>query len=310
MALTVHQESAWNRMPSSFPVDGTYRFRINAETGRRVPGSGYLLQRTAAPLADWTRITQVVMHYTADDNLIDGDPGEVVGVLPLYINSIHQMYARQRGYSIGYNFIVDYLGGIWVGRGWELRNAANAEVNSTSFSILCLVDGADTTTEAADRSIRWLVGEGQLRTQRQLAVKGHQEVGATACPGVGIMTKIREGRYSPSYSDTNTPWTPRAEEDSMTKLIRITDSGQQMDLALFFTNGTIVEWCATQQRADSLSFMGELEHAGVKGSVPAIGIPVDRGFLQYFTLLGVGPVYPPSHTGPRTSPADFARWVT
>jgi hypothetical protein len=120
------------------------------------------------PRADWTRIDTAVPHYTAAVNLIDGDPGEYVYNIPPYLRAIHLDYLTHRpqpdgssGYSIGYNFAVDWLGGIWRLRGWDIRCAANKGHNDHAYAILCLVDGADPVTNEAAAAIRWLVAEGE-----------------------------------------------------------------------------------------------------------------------------------------------------
>ena len=90
----------------------------------------------------------------------------------------------------------------------------------------------------------------------------------------------------------------------MSKLIKIKDSGQQIDLAVMAVTGTFVEWIATQQRYELLLFLQSLE------TPPRPVQEVERSFLQYLTLIGQPPIYPATYTGPKTSPADFARWVS
>lgn len=308
---TIHDWDAWLKDPVRYPVNRRY--------GTVQGHSGYwpILPPVAPSMHIWK---DGVLHYTGADDLIDGDPGESYDRLDDYLNAIHVSYVNGRGYSIGYNWAVDYLGGIWKLRGWDIINAANAGCNDFSFSILCLVDGQDSTNYLMDMSIRWLMWQGELRAGKMLSQRGHREVGNTLCPGSGIMSKMHNGMYSPRWyvpnpnpnpslppGSTHPPIT-NITEDNM-QLIRITDDDQALDPALFLVTGSFVEWVWDQGRANSLSFMRVLDHAGSQGQVPPTPYDVDRGFLQYYTLIGAAPNYPLSYTGPKTSPGDFTRWV-
>ena len=161
------------------------------------------------PPADWSKIDTAVVHYTAADDLIDGDPGEHAEDLPAYLANIQTSYAKPkeqggRGYSIGYMFAVDWLGGIWQLRGWEYQSAANKGHNEHTMPILLLVDGDDPATAEAAAAVRWLISEGQRRSTRTYAIKGHGQlrvetgVGtATACPGVGLQAQVTAGVFTP-----------------------------------------------------------------------------------------------------------------
>jgi N-acetylmuramoyl-L-alanine amidase len=177
-----HPRSTWNYL-SSYPVTG--------------------------PLANWSGITTAVIHYTAADDLIDGDPGEHADELPQYLANIQTAYAKPksqggRGYSIGYMFAIDWLGGVWQLRGWEYRSAANADHNSYTMPILMLVDGNDPATPEAAAAVRALIADGAKRAGRPtLDIKGHgqlrQETGVgtiTSCPGDGLRWQIADGTFS------------------------------------------------------------------------------------------------------------------
>ena len=84
------------------------------------------------------------------------------------------------------------------------------------------------------------------------------------------------------------------------KVIRITDAGQATDIAIFAVTGTFVEWITTEERVNVLLFL-----AGQQA--PQL---VDRSFLKMLALIGQPPVYPLTYTGPKTSAADFAIWVS
>jgi hypothetical protein len=158
----------------------------------------------AGPAFIPTRVDTVVIHYTAADDLIDGDPGEHADDLPAYLRAIQRDYVTSRGYSIGYNVAVDWLGGSWELRGSDFRCAANKGHNEHTFAILVLVDGNDMATPQAAAEIRRIVGELEALCRRELAIVGHGQLtnpnAATACPGSGLRAQIALGEFSPRWS--------------------------------------------------------------------------------------------------------------
>lgn len=159
------------------------------------------------PAIDWTRITDIAIHYTADDDLIDGDPGEFVDRLDDYLRGMQSSYVRTRGYSVGYNAAVDWLGGSWELRGWDIRCAANRPTNDRTWAILVLVDGNDMATTHAAATIRTLVAEAERRARRELRITGHGQLpgAATACPGSGLRAQIALGEFSPRWRPAPPP---------------------------------------------------------------------------------------------------------
>ena len=293
----IHERSTWE--DPFWPVDQNYSKGGNKRSGKPAR-------------VQWDKIDTNVPHYTAADNLIDGDPGEFASDLPAYFRSIQRSYTISRGYSVGYNFFVDWLGGIWVGRGWDIQCAANLDHNTHTISILCLVDGDDTTTPEANRSIRWLVEETRRRAKRTTQIIGHGQLQdpnhPTGCPGAGIRNLISLDVYEPNNYDDND--TPSFTGDDMSRIITPTDGDNKLDIAIFTVTGTFAEWVSDQNDANAQVLLGISEHDGGKGTPPAVAIGIDRGFLKQFTLIGAAPIYPPDYAGVKTSPADFRRWVS
>lgn len=149
----------------------------------------------------------VVIHYTAADNLIDGDPGEHASNLPAYMRSMQRSYVTNRGYSLGYLFAVDWLGGVWQIRGWDIQSAANKGHNDHTWPVLVLVDGDDEATPEAAASIRAIVAEAQRRAGRPQKISGHRDIGSTTCPGAGLYRQVKDGTFVPTTTPT-TPTTP------------------------------------------------------------------------------------------------------
>lgn len=168
------------------------------------------------PLDDPTNNVTAVVHYTAADDLIDGDPGEHAEDLPAYLRAMNKSYWVNRGYALGYLWAVDWLGGIWQIRGWEYQSAANKGENATTWPILVLVDGDDPATPEAAESIRLLIAEAGRRSGSPLFIKGHKDIGATACPGAGLYAQVQAGVFTPRPKPTPPPI---QEDDDMLYLI-------------------------------------------------------------------------------------------
>lgn len=158
------------------------------------------------PPQNWTLITAGVAHYTAADNLIDGDPGEHANNLPAYLRNIQRAYRNDptRRYSIGYLWAVDWLGGAWELRGWDYRAAANLgtladrRANYWTIPVLYLVDGADPLTDEAANTARLIYWEAGRRAGRDLGRPlPHHALDATGCPGAGITAQIHAGILDP-----------------------------------------------------------------------------------------------------------------
>lgn len=166
------------------------------------------------PASNMAAVDTAVIHYTAADDLIDGDPGEHASGLPAYLRAMQYSYVTRRGYSLGYMFAVDWLGGVWQIRGWEFKSAANKGHNEHTLPILMLVDGADRATDAALHAARCIIREGERLASRSMAVTGHGQLSgaATACPGVGLRTQIAAGLFSPSLIIDNPPEPPEDED--------------------------------------------------------------------------------------------------
>lgn len=148
----------------------------------------------------WPNITVEAIHYTAADNLIDGDPGERASDLPAYLRAIQRDYVYNRGYSIGYNWAIDWLGGIWELRGWDFMCAANKDHNTYTYAVLMLVDGADPATAEAMDSARGLIRMAEWYAHRHISPLGHKHLpSATACPGFGLSLQVTGGLFEAAY---------------------------------------------------------------------------------------------------------------
>ncbi len=164
-------------------------------------------------------ITTPLIHYTAAVNLPDGDMGEFEYQIGPYLRAINKDYWDNRkgtgittcgmfkpGYAIGYLFAVDWLGGGWELRGFDIFPAATADHNSYTFPILFLTDLHDPASELMMQTARAIWREARRRSGRTDFLdrpKGHRELcnGCTACPGdilmqqrdIGLLDLDRDG---------------------------------------------------------------------------------------------------------------------
>ena len=206
------------------------------------------------PTFDWSTIEWVVIHYTAAINLPDGDMGEFAYQLPPYLRAVQREYLR-RGYSIGYNAAVDWLGGDWELRGDTFKCAANADredtiesphdtggdENARTFAILMLVDGQDAATPLAAAKVRGLVAQIRDHAPNAVVVLGHRDIDQTQCPGTGLYAQIKAGVFEPSDEPAPIPAPqppPVTQEHDMIPAIAKTTDGAY--LAQFSFRGPIL----------------------------------------------------------------------
>ena len=192
---TVHPRSEWESSLAKYQVNG--------------------------PSCPWPAIDTSVVHYTGADDLIDGDPGEHASDLPAYMRNMQNSYINSRGYSVGYWWSVDWLGGAWQLRGWEYKSAANKYHNHHTAPILVLVDAADRCTPEAAHTVRKIVAEAERRSKQEHYISGHGQLKietgtgtATACCGAGLQAQVHEGVFYPKNAPTTpAPIPPPTGED-------------------------------------------------------------------------------------------------
>lgn len=163
-----------------------------------------------------------MIHYTAADDLIDGDPGEHADQLDEYMRAMQKSYVDQRGYSLGYCVAIDWLGGSWEVRGWDIRSAANRDHNEHTWPILMLVDGNDKATDHAVAAVNSLIYQAEQRAGRKLTVVGHGQLQnpnhPTSCPGAGLRSQISQGAFK-AVAPAPTPPPPLPGDEDMSALL-------------------------------------------------------------------------------------------
>lgn len=176
-------------------------------------------------------IDTAVAHYTAAVDLPDGDADEHQTDRDIgpYLRSIQADYLRSRGYSIGYWYAVDWLGGIWQLRGFDLvtgldglKSAANYGHNDHTAPVLFLVDGNDAPTELAAAAFRYIAAAVRTHPWRgrrtPLSVIDHGRLPippghSTSCAGTGIRRAIDAGELTERIAPPTPPTPPPTRED-------------------------------------------------------------------------------------------------
>lgn len=121
----------------------------------------------------------VMVHYSTGEELGRADTAE-------WVRQIQAHHVGANGWSdIGYNFLVDRLGVIYEGRGWDTIGAHCAGYNAPAVGI-CFLGDDDPGTDvppAAWLAINALHRFAEGRSGHSLARLGHRDKYATACPG-------------------------------------------------------------------------------------------------------------------------------
>lgn len=183
-------------------------------------------QPVTGPAINWATITTAVIHYTAAKDCPEGQPLEPY---KQFLRAMQNDYTVNRGYSLGYSVAVSTVGQSWEIRGVDIKPAATRGYNGTTYAILLTVDGDQPASSAAVAEVRRLIADAERRAGRTLMIKGHGELGATSCPGVGIRAQITAGVFRPIQPTPPVPPAPTPEDDPMF-YVQSPTPGQRPDL--------------------------------------------------------------------------------
>lgn len=148
---------------------------------------------TTSPPLPWDTIDKIAFHYTGGDT-VNRDTAK-------HLQDSQSYYARVRGYSLGYNCAIDQDGVVWEIRGERFKCAANKGRNDETFAILMLVDGQNPANAAMTAAARWMVTQIRNRSLNHISIVGHNDIGSTQCPGLGISEQIRLGVFEPNIHE-------------------------------------------------------------------------------------------------------------
>lgn len=267
---TVHDRAEWEE-------DG---YRMATSFTRQPPA----LQLPAVDLE--------AVHYTAAIDIPDGDLGEFDYQIGPFLAAIQRDYYNNRragsgytrisdgkhfpGYAFGYSFAFDWLGGVWVGRGFDFSPAATSGHNSHTLAFLMLTDRYDPGTPLMWQSMRATAREANRRGAR-IANRpwGHGEFFTntgtgtpTACPGDENLATIHEGLLDLDYD---------AQEETM----------HTVNERAYDSRGNQDDWGPELRVANAAVPLGPMS-AGERRKV-VVGM-TNRAEV-HITVLGEGPGY-------------------
>lgn len=207
------------------------------------------------PAQNLANVIQPVAHYSAAANTPDGDIGEFDYQIAPWLRAVNRDYWTNRrtdappkiicgrtlpGYAVGYLFAIDWLGGAWELRGFDIRAAANAPTNAWTAPLIFITDGATPASELAWATARAIGREFRRRSGRADFVNSfvpHKRLpgAATACCGAGITAQIDAGMSDLDLDDGGTMGALTA----LPEPLRAYDSrpGQPVDLEYTEVNG-------------------------------------------------------------------------
>lgn len=135
--------------------------------------------------------THFVVHHSTGDNLGHPDPKQ-------WVLNIYNYHVYTQGYQdIGYNFLVDWDGNIYEGRGWDRSGACQYGLNTNGWCVVLLGNSnlPKNASPAALKSIRSLAEEADFRSGKSLIRWGHKDVpnNSSDCPGADLYAWIHAG---------------------------------------------------------------------------------------------------------------------
>jgi hypothetical protein len=172
----------------------------------------------SGPSFEWSPVDLFVIHYPGGNELPTGDVGDID--FARHLRSSHSYYLSVRGYSYGYNAVVDWRGESWEVRGEDFRCAANKYVNGRSFAVQLVVDRKDPATPAQIAAVNEMYAQACASAGRTLKILGHWQTTVkpytsstspgTDCPGAGIFAQIQAGAFG---MPKPTPPPPQEDDD-------------------------------------------------------------------------------------------------
>lgn len=128
----------------------------------------------------WAQRREFIVHYSAASKTQT-------------VRSIQNFHMDVRGWSdIGYNFLCDVDGTLYMGRGWDALGTHTVGHNTSGIAVCFIGTDADVTPEAM-ASIRWLADEADRLKGSRLAHYGHRDLDETSCPGDRLHAWVHAG---------------------------------------------------------------------------------------------------------------------
>lgn len=170
-----------------------------ADLSRYIPGDVYNRSDYGAPSTpggsrrDRSRVVGMTLHWTTGNVL--GESSQLN-----WVRNIRNYHVNTLGWAdIGYAYLFDRYGNVYVGRG-RYRALAHASGYNTTWLGVAFLGGhdshvSDEAKQAAAGLRRWLMNEGGMTSMR--SVNGHRDIGSTACPGNLLHSWVHSGMRAP-----------------------------------------------------------------------------------------------------------------
>ena len=145
-------------------------------------------QPVTGPKPDYSKIVDHVIHYP-------GSPAGTTYNNPAQtLRNMQNSYLNDpdRGYSLGYSYVIDPKGEVWEVRGMDIKQAATRGYNDYSWATMFLVGGTASANSAQVNAFVELHRMMNAKIKRSLGIYGHGQKGTTPtpCPGAGIYSQI------------------------------------------------------------------------------------------------------------------------
>ncbi|MFC8392229.1 MULTISPECIES: peptidoglycan-binding protein [unclassified Streptomyces] len=186
------------------------------------------------------------------------------------VRAIQNYHMDSNGWDdIGYNFLVDWQGRIYEGRGWDNLGAHIAGHNTTHFGV-CFIGVDGDATAAAKNAIRSLYHAANERTNKVLDATYHGALASTQCPGSALRLWVINGMSGSTLpiggSDPGTPGTGLVSVRSVSAQQRAVNSlGYSPPLDVDGSFGPLtsagVKWLQTKVGTDPDGLWGPLTEA-------------------------------------------------
>lgn len=131
------------------------------------------------------RLRGMAVHYSA----AEADRAPDHDTCDDRVRSIQNYHQGHNGWvDIAYNWLVCQHGGVFEGRGWDVRSAANGtNPANEQYHAVCFLgsdrDGRDDVQPDGRLALRAVIDEGRRLYPKAWEVRPHSDFRATACPG-------------------------------------------------------------------------------------------------------------------------------
>lgn len=151
------------------------------------------------PFPGWGAMEYIAIHYPG------GGKKDPVPIQEM--RSMQRDYKTNRGYNLGYGWVIFPDGSVWESRGFDYKNAANngdkdevtngQNMNNISFSIMIYVYQQAAANDLQIASVQAIVDYAFEQKGWEIPLRPHSYSDSTSCPGSGILDQLNAGVFLP-----------------------------------------------------------------------------------------------------------------